>query len=122
MGRAQEQGCGQLTPREEWSPRAQNMICRPGGTRGSPGKEQRFSQRRLVQGEGLGYSTGITSRLVRAPWELEDTPATQDPLPAQSQNPERYQLPGKAGPGYLPWQGLPAIPTGASGPRAAPAT
>lgn len=30
----------------------------------------RFSQRKLVQGKGLIYSTGISRRLVRALWEL----------------------------------------------------
>ena len=66
VGRAPDQGCGHLTPRKGWHPRAQDVICQPGSTRGSRGKEQRFSQRRLVQSQGLIYSRGISSWLTRA--------------------------------------------------------
>ena len=62
---AQDQGSGCLTPGKGWHPRAQDMICQPGATRGSCGKEQRFSQRGLVQGNGLIYSRGISSQLRR---------------------------------------------------------
>lgn len=84
-GLEQKRGCGKgsgpglwhLTPRKGWHPRAQDMICQPGGTRGSRGKEQRFSQRMLVQGKGHIYTRGVSSWLMRALWELKDTAQPQ---------------------------------------------
>lgn len=51
VGRAQDRGCGHLTPRKPWHPRAQDVICQHGGTRGSHGEDERFSQRRLCSRE-----------------------------------------------------------------------
>lgn len=68
--RAQDQSSGHLTLRKGRHPRAQVVIHQRGGTRGSWGKEQKFSQRRLGQAQGLVYCTAISSWLMRAVWQL----------------------------------------------------
>ena len=121
----QRQGCGKGSgpglgppdPQKGTAPQAQDRLCQPGGTRGSRGKEQGFSRRRLVRGEGL-----ISSRLPRALWDgrTPQPPGCRTPFP-QSQIPQRQQLPGKAGPGWPLCEGNEPCPR-SLGTRDSPST
>lgn len=115
VGRAQDRGCGHLTPRKPWHPRAQDVICQPGGTRGSHGEDERFSQRRLCSREraDLQHRHFQPARespvgAVAVPPSPRDAEALFIPEPEPHEGPASFQ--GKLAPDGPPRKGTEPFP------------